>query len=157
MNVGIYLDISNIYYSVIYKYGKDARVDYEQVLAFVKDIGHPVVLKAFGNQTRGESTKFQHMLSSLGFSLYYRTTHETVTGKGIKRRGDQDVEITVHVLNDAANLDCVILGSSDGDLLPLVEELKRRGITVIVIGSQINQILATTADSLFHITKDFLR
>ena len=51
----------------------------------------------------------------------------------IKPKCNFDVEIAIDALDHINNYDAFILGSGDGDFTPLIEYLKSKGKTVIVL------------------------
>ncbi len=69
-----------------------------------------------------------------GYTLVTRVAREYTDQNGDRRyKGNMDVELAVDMLE--SNADHVVLFSGDGDFVPVVESLKRRGVRVTVISS----------------------
>ncbi|GAB1541984.1 hypothetical protein NUACC21_46570 [Scytonema sp. NUACC21] len=69
-----------------------------------------------------------------------------------KTVGD-DVKIVVDMISDVKNGDCVILVSGDGDFIPAVTEVQRRGakVTVVAKKKMLSEQLAQIADEVIYL------
>lgn len=71
-----------------------------------------------------------------GYGLVTKPAKEYVDASGRRRfKGDMDVEIAVDLMEAAAWLDHAFLFSGDGDFLPVIEALKRKGVRVSVVST----------------------
>ena len=72
-----------------------------------------------------------------GYSVVTKPLKEHTDDEGRKRvKGNMNVEMAVDALEIAKNVDHMIFFSGDGELAPLVEAVKRKGIRVTVISSK---------------------
>lgn len=72
-----------------------------------------------------------------GYSVVTKPLKEHTDDEGRKRvKGNMNVEMAVDALEIANNVDHMIFFSGDGELAPLVEAVKRKGIRVTVISSK---------------------
>lgn len=136
--VGVYLDISNLYYTV--KINNDgAKVNFKKYLEFIKDFGDIVIKKAFiGVLNENETNKFHPILTGLGFELVKQKLKVYRNNNGLDKKCDLDVKIAVTLIEDIDKYDRVIVGSADGDFLPVYKFLKDRGKDIIVIASKVS-------------------
>ncbi|MEH2351120.1 MAG: NYN domain-containing protein [Nostoc sp.] len=72
--------------------------------------------------------------------------------KSFKTVGD-DVKIAVDIISEVKKGDDVILVSGDGDFIPVVEEVKRRGVKVTVVAkkSMLSEQLSQVADEVIYL------
>lgn len=72
-----------------------------------------------------------------GYSVVTKPLKEHTDDEGRKRvKGNMNVELAVDALEIADKVDHMIFFSGDGELAPLVEAVKRKGIRVTVISSK---------------------
>lgn len=81
---------------------------------------------------RPNITRFFNRVRSAGIQVHTKDPKELPGGK---RKGDMDGEIFVTALS-AEPVDTVILVSGDGDFEPLVVELARRGVRIVVVAGR---------------------
>lgn len=95
-------------------------------------------------------------LSYNGFKVVTKRAKEFTDSSGARRiRGNMDIEIVVDALDAAAYVDQVILFSGDGDFVPMVEALQRRGVVVTVVSS-VQPKPAMVADDLRRAADQFI-
>ena len=71
-----------------------------------------------------------------GYSLVTKQAREYSDASGRKRfKGDMDVEIAVDMMNAADFLDHVFLFSGDGDFVPAIHALARKGVRTTVVST----------------------
>jgi len=152
------MDVSNLYYCIGKKFPQ-RKLDYRKYLKFVKDLGEPMVCIAYGAQLSGQANGFIYCLRQIGFTTKFKTP-KSYTNKednyALKRKADCDVDITVDIVNTIDRLDMIILGSADGDMLPIVEWAQGKGVEVIVIASGISKDLKDKATKYIEIPESFL-
>lgn len=153
--IGIFVDVSNIYYCVSKKYNK-RKLDYRKYYAFIADLGEIQQAIAYGAQLHGEANSFLHCLKKIGFAAKYKMTKTYQNIDGIRRKADQDVAITIDIVNMINSMDMIVLGSADSDLAPTVEWARARGVDVVVIACGIARELKDTATKAIEIPESLL-
>lgn len=140
--VGVYLDISNLYYTV--KINNDgAKVNFKKYLEFISDFGEIVIKKAFiGVIDENETNKFHPILTGLGFELVKQKLKVYHNGNSLNKKCDLDVKIAVTLIEDIDLYDKAIVGSADGDFLPVYKFLKDRGKEIIIVASKVSNEVA---------------
>lgn len=140
MRVGLYIDVSNLYYSVLTETGQ--KVDYKKFLKYVEDFGEVTVKKAFVSLAEGfDNRGFIVVLESLKFEVTTKPVKVYPTNSGVKKKCDLDVEIVMELIRDMDKFDRVIIGCADGDLLPVYKYLEEHGKQVIILANKISSEL----------------
>jgi uncharacterized LabA/DUF88 family protein len=71
-----------------------------------------------------------------GYTVVTKPAREYTDAMGRRRfKGDMDVDLAVEMMEAAAWMDHAILASGDGDFVPLVLALQRKGVRVSVIST----------------------
>lgn len=71
-----------------------------------------------------------------GYALVTKPAKEYFDASGRRRfKGDMDVELAVDLLESAAYIDHAFLFSGDGDFLPAIEAVQRKGMRVSVVST----------------------
>jgi len=153
--IGVFADVSNLYYCIAKKFG-GRKLDYHKYYKFISDLGEIQQAIAYGAQLHGEANSFLHCIKKIGFSAKYKTTKTFQNADGIKRKADQDVAITIDIVNMIQSMDMIILGSADGDLVPAVEWARTRGVDVVVFASGISRDLKDVATKFIEIPESLL-
>lgn len=154
----VFIDGSNLYHTI-----RDLglHIDYRRVLEYFNERGW--LLRAFyytalleGDMTPDWLIRLTDWLSYNGFSVV------TKRAKVFRRRiadesgnyhwvsevkGNVDIEMAVDMMTLAPHCDTVVLFSGDGDFVPLLETVQRRGTRVVVISSEQTSD-STVADEL---------
>lgn len=126
--VGIFLDVSNLYISGLEYYRR--QIDYERFTH--RALNGRVLAAAFAynvESARGDKASFHNVLRALGYEI--RTKDLIVRADGSKK-GDWDVGIAADIVERLGRLDVLVLGSGDGDFLPVVKKAHGRGVSVEV-------------------------
>lgn len=140
MKVGLYIDVSNLYYSVLAGTGR--KVDYKKFVKYVEDFGEVTVKKAFVALAEGfDNRGFITVLRSLKFEVTTKPVKVYPTSTGVKKKCDLDVEIVMELINDMDKFDRVVVGCADGDLLPVYKYLEEHGKQVIILANRISSEL----------------
>lgn len=153
--IGIFCDISNLYYCIGKKY-EQRKLDYSEYLKFVKDMGDVQHAVAYGAQMNNEATGFIHCLKQIGFDPKYKTPKNYHNKDNFKRKADWDVGIAMDIVRIIDRLDLIILGTADGDLAPLVEWAKEKGVDIVVLACGISRELKDTATKFIEIPESML-
>jgi uncharacterized LabA/DUF88 family protein len=141
--IGIFCDVSNLYYCIGKKFDK-RKLDYRKYLAFAKDLGDVQHAIAYGAQLQNEASAFIHCLKNFGFEPKYKSPKDYHNKDNFKRKADWDVGIAIDIVKMIDRLDLIILGTADGDLTPVVDWAKERGVDVIVLACGISRELKDT-------------
>jgi len=148
-NVGLFVDVSNVYYCMIKKYGKGQKLNYSALLAYVRALGNLNVCVAYESVMPGRSglaKNFTKHLASLGFTVRtkrVKTFKESDTL--ISHKADWDVGIAVDMIKHLDHYDIAVLSCADGDMRELVEYLVAHGKQVIVLACGISSDLKESA------------
>lgn len=150
--VEVLIDVQNLYHSA--KNLFTARVNFKEVLK--KAIDGRRFIRAFAYVVRtktGEEKHFFEALTNLGIETRVRDLQEFYGGQ---KKADWDVGIVIDAVRTAQNVDVIVLGSGDGDFIPLVEYLKAQGkrVEVIAFGRTTSSKLKEVADEFFDIASD---
>ena len=153
--IGVFVDVSNIYYCVQRAYNK-RKLDYRKYLEYVASLGEVKRAIAYGCQIRDEAKGFIQCLEYAGFETKFKGVKSYREEAGLRRKADWDVGIAIDIVRLVENLDIVILGTADGDLVPVVEWCIERGIKVIVFACGVSKDLKETATEFFEIPESLL-
>ena len=153
--IGIFVDLSNLYYCVNKKF-KNRKIDYSKYVAFIEDLGEIIKSYAYGAQKDNEAQNFIYQLKQLGFTTKYKTPKEFYNQGQIRFKANWDVGIVIDLVETLGRFDMVILGSADGDMAPVVEWLKRKGVDVIVLACIISKDLREVASQAIEIPESLL-
>lgn len=118
--VGVFVDVQNMYYSARALYS--STVNFGEVLK--RSLGDRQLIRAFAYVIKSEAPKEQSFFDALtkaGFEI--RSKDIQIFGDG-QKKGDWDVGITIDAIKTSQKLDTIIIGSGDGDFVPLVNYLK---------------------------------
>lgn len=155
--IGIFVDVSNIYYCVSKKFGEHAKLDYQKYLDNIKDLGDIQQAVAYGAHKDNSASSFIHCLTTAGFKVKYKTPKSYRVGQEVRYKADWDVGITVDVIKMLPKFDLVILGSADGDLEPLVQYILDQGGQVVIYACGISRQLKDTGITVIEITESLLQ
>ncbi|MCK0169377.1 NYN domain-containing protein [Jannaschia sp. S6380] len=93
-----------------------------------------------------------------GFTMVTKPAKEYTDSQGRRKvKGNMDIELTVDALHTAEHVDHIVLFSGDGDFLPLVAALQRKGVRVSVCStlrsqpSMISDDLRRQADNFIEL------
>ena len=154
--IGLFVDVSNLYHWINKKFN-GRKLSYLKLLETVQ--GEDIVFRAFayGLQLERESSGFITCIKHYGYDAKYKKP-KTYEEDGIikKKRTSWDVGITCDVARLVHKLDVVVIASSNGDLAPLVELVKEKGVKCIVYGCAISKELKVAADSFVEIDESLL-
>lgn len=154
--LGVFADVSNLYYCTEKAYGK--KIDYKKYLEFLKELGEVKFAIAYVSVLGNQSDGFIHALKELGFEIKAKVPKEYRMDNGcIKRKCDADVAIALDMVDKSPAMDMCILGSADGDLTPAVDWLRVRNVPTIIFASGISAELAKSAKSAIEIPPSVLQ
>ena len=152
--VGIFIDTQNLYHSAKNLYG-GARVNFGQVLkdalggrSLIRALAYMVTTEA------GDEKNFIEALGKIGIEVKTKDLQIFVDGS---KKADWDVGLAVDAIKMAPKLDTVIIGSGDGDFVPLVEYLKENmgaQVEVIAFGKSSSGKLREIADDFLDLSEN---
>ena len=159
-NLGIFIDLSNLYYSVCKKW-EGMRIDYEKYTYRIMNDFHfndRLEIKraiAYGTETKYAATQFKGYLKAIGYEPKYKQS-KLIDAFGEQKRSFWEVGLTVEILSIAPKLDGIIIGSNNQDLIPLLEKLHHNGIRVGILACGIPKILKSYCDEWLEISEEML-
>ncbi len=152
--VGLFVDVQNMFYGAR---EKGARLDFEALLAAASAGRRLVRAVAYLVETKDiDQSSFIHLLQVKKYEVRRKPLRVRPDGS---MKGNWDLEMALDALTTAEHLDAVVLATGDGDFVPLVRQLKLRGIKVEVYGFPRSTApeLREAADRFVPITKKLLR
>ena len=150
--VGLYVDVSNLYYCVSKKFvGK--KIDYSKYLETVEnkipDKSSFTEIHAYGTKIEDEARAFIRRLNSLGFTTKFVRTTRT-------RSTSLNVNIAMDIMRVIDELDIIILGSANREMIPLVNYLKEHGKIVYIVACGICNELRNITNIPLEVDEDEL-
>lgn len=131
-NVAIYLDFENLAISAETVYpSKNKPLDIEPLVDFGTTKGVICVKKAYGDWSKTIFSQYQSDLMGQGFELI----HLPETNQ--QGKNGSDVRLAVDVMayiETFPEIDTLVIGSGDTDFIPLIQHLRSRGKSVIIVG-----------------------
>lgn len=146
--VGIFVDVSNMYYSA--KNLHHSKLDFSKVLHTATASRR--LVRAIAYVIRADIEQEQEFFNALGKQGYEVHEKDLQIFYGGAKKGDWDVGISVDAIKLADKLDVVVLVTGDGDFVPLVEYLQHnKGCRVEVVAFN-----KTTSGKLIEAADDFV-
>lgn len=152
--VGIFVDVQNMFYAAR---EKNARLDFEALLAAASEDRQVVRAVAYLVETKEiDQTAFIHLLQMKAYEVKRKPLR---IRQDRSAKGNWDLEMALDAMTTAEQLDVVVLVTGDGDFVPLVRQLKLRGLRVEVYGFPRSTApdLREAADRFVPIAKRLLR
>lgn len=151
MKTGLFVDTSNLYYCIGKHFDKK-KLDYKKYLENITKSDKIELQRAiaYGSQIENTAGGFINCLKHIGFETKYRRVKDGAL------RVNWNVGITIDVIQMIEKLDLVILGSADGELIPLVEYITKRGVRCEILACGINKDLKTAATRFIEIGEELL-
>ena len=147
--IGIFVDVSNIYYCINKKFGTSNKLDYKKFYDYVKSFGEIQQATAYGLQSRHQAIPFIACLKDTGFNTKYMEPDA-------KKRNSWNVGIAIDIVQSIDKLDMIILSSSDNNLQPAVSWALNKGVDVIVLATGISRELKDSASRFIEIPESML-
>ncbi|MDP2344683.1 MAG: NYN domain-containing protein [Deltaproteobacteria bacterium] len=154
--VGVFVDDANLSASARRDLGN--RVDYRSLLEALID-GRPkgcAVCFVVDNpdSPTGKHSAFVHSLRDQGWDV--REKRVKVRGDG-SRKADWDMGMAMEILDVINDVDVVVLGSGDGDFVPLVKRLQRlhKRVEVAAFRASTDEALIAAADAFLGLDGRF--
>ncbi|HID57225.1 TPA: NYN domain-containing protein [Candidatus Poribacteria bacterium] len=152
--VGVFVDVQNMFYAARENY--NGKLDYAKLLDVV--VRDRILVTANAYVVYNPEIDQSSFLSFLEYQGYkVKSKNLTVRSDG-SAKGNWDVGMTIDIISMIDELDVVAIVSGDGDFCPLVEMLRKNGITVEVYGFERNTSmeLKGLADEFYPISGDMV-
>ena len=154
--IGVFCDVSNLYYCIQKKYPK-RKLDYRKYMRFVQDLGEVLQAICYGAQMSKQADGFKYCLQQMGYQTKYKVPKVYGNERdGIKRKADWDVGIAMDIVQMIDRFDMIILGSGDGDMVPVVDWCRQKGVDVVILGTGISRDLRKAATKAIEIPESLL-
>ena len=151
--VAILIDVQNLYHSAKNLY--NGRVNFSKVLEAALAGRKLVRALAYVIKTEtGEEAAFFEALTKMGIETKVK---DLQIFPGGMKKGDRDVGMAVDAIRlSEFTIDAIVLGTGDGDFVPLVEYLIGRGrqVEVIAFGRSTSGKLREAADDFIDMSAD---
>jgi uncharacterized LabA/DUF88 family protein len=155
--VALFIDGANLYSAAK---GLAFDIDYRKLLEEFKKHGR--LIRAYYYTALVEDQDFSPIrplvdwLDYNGYTLVTKPAREYVDPSGRRRfKGDMDVALALDMVEAASFIDHAFLFSGDGDFLPAIEALRRKGVRSTVV-STIKSNPPMAADDLRRAADNFL-
>ena len=161
MRVGLFVDLSNLYYCIQKKFNR-RKLNYEKYRDFIAEIGDLEYMIAYGAQIKDEANLFFRTLRNLGFEVkwkhpkFFVNKDKKNNTTKLKHKADWDVGIVIDVVRLMNKVDIIVIGSADGDMRELVCYAKDKGKTVVAYGTNISKDLREVCDKCIEIPTSML-
>ncbi|MEO0392692.1 MAG: NYN domain-containing protein [Pseudomonadota bacterium] len=158
-HLAMFIDGANLYHAAR---NLDFDIDYKSLLRWATERGR--LIRAYYYTAIDEDQEYSPLkplvdwLDYNGYTMVTKPPKEFTDSTGRRKtRSNMDVELAVDVMELSPHLDHVMLFSGDGDFLPLVHAIQRKGIRVTVVSStktnppMASDELRRTADNFFEL------
>ncbi len=140
--IAIFADVQNIYYTTRHAYSQ--QFNYRALWQRVASKGIIISATAYAiNKDDNKQLKFQSALKNIGFQVKLKPYIQRSDGTA---KGDWDVGITIDVLEQAEQVDTVVLLSGDGDFDLLLQTIRKKYST----NTEVYGVQELTANSLIE-------
>jgi len=148
--LGVFIDVGDQFFRIQKKWDSK-KLNYQTYYNKAKEFGEIARAIAYGTQLNKSASKFMSCLHHIGFEPKYRDMEE---GQWY----NWSVGIAVDIMNlvNHNKIDIVVIGMSVKEIVPLVTNIKNKGIKVIVMGCTIHEELKEAADHWVELDISFL-
>ena len=150
------VDVNNLFNSYMRKFpGK--RVDYKLLLERANQIAPVVRATAYGFQNSQEVEGFINRLRQLGYDTRFKKPRLVEEENKKFKTFDWNVGICMDVVRlvTSGRVDTTIIGSSDPELVPLLQWVHGHGIRTIILSAGIGRELKNAADQFEEIGESY--
>ncbi len=145
--VGVFVDVSNMYFSAQNLY--NTNVNFKALLETA--VSKRKLIRAFAYVIESESGKEKEFFEILGKLGYETRVKQLQVFQGGAKKGDWDVGLAIDVVRLLPLLDVVVLVSGDGDYVDLLDYVRGHGRRTEVIAFK-----QTTSSRLLNETDEFI-
>lgn len=154
-NAALFVDINNLYYCVARKFN-GRKLDYKSYLENANALGSVSRAFAYGFQLDKEAVHFITCLRKIGYDTRYKAPRIIGEDERKFKKMDWNVGICMDVVRMITRVDAIIIGSSDPELVPLVQWIKDQGVQAVIFSSIISKELKDHADKYHEISESIL-
>lgn len=154
-NVLLIVDTKNLF-NTLHKTFGNGKLDYQKYCEMVGGQDHIYSYIAYGQQCENNSINFITVLRKLGFVCFFK---ELTRVSGKTYYTDSNVQIAINVVDqvNSGKIDRVVLGSSDPELLDLVEWVRKtKNLKCDIVACRIPKILKDAASSFVELDEAIL-
>jgi len=142
--IAVFVDVQNIYYTTRDSFQR--QFNYRKLWDIIQSQGEIVTAFAYATQrVDDKQIKFQDALKHIGFTVKLKPYIQRKDGSA---KGDWDVGITIDVMEQAENVDTIILLSGDGDFDLLLKKVHAKYNVI----TEVYGVPTLTAKSLIDAT-----
>jgi uncharacterized LabA/DUF88 family protein len=150
--IAVLLDSSNLYHIAR---RRKVKINHAKLLERLngRQIVRSILYRAGDNSDREKP--FLKKMKGLGFEV----KSKDLKTYGKKKKGNVDVDMAIEAVSLSEKVDVIVLGSGDGDFVPVVKYLQAKGVKVELIafkGCGTSVALREAVDSFIPITEDML-
>ncbi len=134
--IGVFIDDSNLFHS---QRTMGWKVDYRKLLGYLKSNStQDIVVRIYTPIQPGDVRQynFTQKLERIGYSVVKKEVKIIQTTQGRLVKGNLDIELALDAYRYSGEYDNLILFSGDSDFAYLIDILKEKGKTAIVISSR---------------------
>lgn len=155
-SAGIFIDCVNQYYAIGHTF-RGAKLSYAKYMERGLALAKTDLLRAFayGVQLEDEATAFISALRISGYEPKYRQALIFDNRPDI-RRTTWHVGMFADAMRLLDRMDVIIIGSSDPELIPMLDYIRERGVKVIILSCNIPDELHYHSDLCYEITEELL-
>lgn len=161
MKVLVIVDAPNLYFNAR-KHFNGRKINYRNLLN--NCIGTDNVLYkaiAYCSKDAKDSNTFHSLLKTLGFEVKLRPSTVFKVNKGkeneqLIKKSNFAVHMTIDIMKYMKDVECVLIVSSNSDLIPTIFEVKNSKIRCIIVGTNIHHGMKKAADSFVEIDEGWL-
>jgi uncharacterized LabA/DUF88 family protein len=150
MNVGVFVDVSNLYVNLFKKF-PGRKLDYGRYLEVCKQYGKLYRAVAYGLEVNGEAAGFKMALRSKGYDVRFKRLHTNDV-----KRSSWNVGMTLDVVRLLQKLDVVVLGTSDGSMSELASYVREQRIWCVAFAHGAQKELREVCNQHLDIREDML-
>lgn len=154
-SVAVFLDVNNLYFCIGKRWPEvKVKLNYDALLK--ECICDDILYRAFGYGTEqnDEASAFKGYLRAIGIDPRYKKARVNTNG-GVYRT-DWNIGMTLDVVKVISKVNCVILGSSNPELIPLIEWIQSQGVRCIVYACGIPSAVRKVVDQFIEIDEELL-
>ncbi len=134
--IGVLIDDSNLFHS---QRTMGWKVDYRRLLEYLRSHSSPnIVVRIYTPIQPGDARQhnFTQKLERIGYSVVKKEIKIIQTAQGRLVKGNLDIELALDAYRHSDEYDNLVLFSGDSDFAYLLDILKEKGKTSIVISSR---------------------
>lgn len=150
--VAVFADVSNLFYGIRKKF-PNRKLNYKLYLTKLCQDFQLFRAFAYGSTISGDEFPFIYNLKYCGFETRFRKA-KIFDGK--IERVNWNLVMALEVARVIDKVDIIILGSSDPEIVPLIQWIKEKGIQVYIYTANAGKKMRRVCDKFLSIEEDLL-